>query len=49
MAEYVENENIANKLFEMGFDYLQGNIIGKPVPLSELLLNVKAHVNKLAQ
>ncbi len=37
VAEYVENEQIADKLIEMGFDYLQGNCIGKPKPLSELL------------
>ena len=38
VAEYVENDNIASKLIEMGFDYLQGNSIGIPVPLDELLV-----------
>jgi EAL domain-containing protein (putative c-di-GMP-specific phosphodiesterase class I) len=37
VAEYVENDAIAEKLIKMGFDYLQGNAIGKPKPLSEIL------------
>jgi len=49
VAEYVENEKIANKLIEMGFDYLQGNIIGEPRPLSDLLESIKARANKQVQ
>lgn len=30
VAEYVENEETAKKLIKMGFNYLQGNYIGKP-------------------
>ena len=37
VAEYVENEATANKLIKMGFNYLQGNYIGHPVPLEDLL------------
>lgn len=37
VAEYVENQEIADKLTDMGFDYLQGHCIGMPKPLSELL------------
>ena len=37
VAEYVESKEIADKLIEMGFDYLQGNYIGEPTQLSDLL------------
>jgi len=37
IAEYVQEENIATKLVEMGIDYLQGNSIGKPLPIERLL------------
>lgn len=33
VAEFVENEEIAQKLTEMGIDWLQGYHIGKPVPV----------------
>lgn len=33
VAEFVENEEIALKLAEMGIDWLQGYHIGKPVPV----------------
>jgi len=41
VAEYVENKQIADKLTLMGFDYLQGNYIGKPMPLETLLKTIK--------
>ncbi len=37
VAEYVENEETANKLIKMGFNYLQGNYIGIPRPIDEYL------------
>jgi EAL domain-containing protein (putative c-di-GMP-specific phosphodiesterase class I) len=37
IAEYVESDEIAQKLITMGFDYLQGNSIGLPIPLEQLL------------
>lgn len=37
VAEYVENKATAKKLIKMGFNYLQGNFIGHPVPLEDLL------------
>jgi diguanylate cyclase (GGDEF)-like protein len=37
VAEYVENEETAKKLIKMGFNYLQGNYIGKPKPIQEFL------------
>lgn len=43
VAEFVENDDIANKLREMGIDYLQGFGIGKPMPL-EILLEENAVV-----
>ena len=36
IAEYVENENILNMLREIGVDYAQGYVIGKPLALSSL-------------
>lgn len=36
VAEYVETEAQKQLLFELGVDYLQGYLIGKPAPLSEL-------------
>lgn len=37
IAEYVENEEIAEKLIDIGVDYLQGYGIGKPVPIDDIL------------
>jgi len=37
IAEYVENEDIAVKLREVGVDFAQGYGIGKPVPLEQLV------------
>ena len=36
IAEFVENERTFNLLSELGIDYAQGYVIGKPVPLDEL-------------
>ncbi|MDD5460274.1 MAG: EAL domain-containing protein [Methylococcales bacterium] len=36
IAEFVENEEIFKLLNELGVDYAQGYVIGKPVPLDEL-------------
>ena len=36
VAEYVETQEQKEKLFELGVDYLQGYLLGKPEPLSEL-------------
>ena len=33
VAEFVENEEIANMLTGMGVDWLQGYYVGKPVPV----------------
>lgn len=37
IAEFVENEAIAIKLFDMGVDYVQGYGIGMPMPIDEIL------------
>lgn len=37
VAEFVENEDIADKLRSIGVDYLQGYHIGKPKAIDELL------------
>lgn len=36
IAEYVENQDILEKMKEIGIDYVQGYAIGRPVPLDEL-------------
>lgn len=37
IAEFVENEEILEKLSAMGVDYAQGYAVGKPVPLDSLM------------
>lgn len=37
VAEFVENTHIIEQLMELGVDYAQGYIIGKPKPLPELV------------
>jgi len=37
VAEFVENTQIIDLLFELGVDYAQGYVIGKPKPLPELV------------
>ena len=32
LAEHVENEAVLNRLRQMGVDYVQGYLIGKPRP-----------------
>ena len=39
IAEFVENQQILEKLREIGVDYAQGYHIGKPVPIESLLGN----------
>jgi EAL domain-containing protein (putative c-di-GMP-specific phosphodiesterase class I) len=40
VAEYIETEAIGTRIAELGVDYGQGFAIGKPIPLSELLLEL---------
>lgn len=37
IAEYVENDQIAAKLQEIGVDFIQGHYIGKAVPIEEVI------------
>jgi len=37
VAEFVENTQIIDKLIELGVNYAQGYIIGRPKPLPELV------------
>jgi EAL domain-containing protein (putative c-di-GMP-specific phosphodiesterase class I) len=37
IAEFVENEQILDKLREIGIDYAQGYHLGKPQPIASLL------------
>ena len=39
IAEFVESDEIADKLREIGVDYAQGYALGKPVPIDTLLNN----------
>ena len=36
MAEFVENEEIFNILYDLGVDYSQGYYVGKPMHIKEL-------------
>ncbi|MGD8122143.1 EAL domain-containing protein [Vibrio sp. TRT 2004] len=42
VAEFVENTHIIEQLMELGVDYAQGYIIGKPKPLRELVEELMA-------
>jgi EAL domain-containing protein (putative c-di-GMP-specific phosphodiesterase class I) len=37
VAEYVENDEIAQEVRRLGVDYAQGYAFGKPTPLTEIL------------
>jgi EAL domain-containing protein (putative c-di-GMP-specific phosphodiesterase class I) len=37
IAEFVENEQILDKLRDIGVDYAQGYHLGKPIPIASLL------------
>jgi EAL domain-containing protein (putative c-di-GMP-specific phosphodiesterase class I) len=37
VAEFVENDALAQRLSEMDIDYLQGYAIGKPMPIADIL------------
>jgi EAL domain-containing protein (putative c-di-GMP-specific phosphodiesterase class I) len=37
IAEYVENERIANRLHEIGVDFIQGHYIGKATPIEHVI------------
>ena len=37
IAEYVENEDVRNYLMEIGVDFLQGFLCGKPKPLKDII------------
>ena len=39
IAEFVENEDILERLREVGVDYVQGYAIGKPMPIDDILNN----------
>jgi EAL domain-containing protein (putative c-di-GMP-specific phosphodiesterase class I) len=41
IAEFVENDEIADELAKVGVDYLQGYGISKPFPLDELSVYVE--------
>ncbi len=41
IAEYVENEEILATVKEIGVDYIQGYVIGEPVPIEAIFLSQK--------
>lgn len=43
VAEFVENEQIAQRLIEYGVDYLQGYFVGKPQPELDLESHAEEH------
>ena len=40
IAEFVENDEILQKLAEIGVDFVQGYGIGKPAPIDDILDNL---------
>ena len=46
IAEFVENEDILEKLTEIGVDYAQGYAVGKPVELESLIQSVDLETEK---
>ncbi len=48
VAEFVENDAIAQKLNEIGVDYGQGYGLGKPAPLAEILSSLPSTKSKSA-
>jgi EAL domain-containing protein (putative c-di-GMP-specific phosphodiesterase class I) len=36
IAEYVESEQVAEKLREIGIDFYQGYLVSEPIPLENL-------------
>ena len=48
VAEFVENDALAQRLVEMDIDYLQGYAIAKPVPLDDYLDELDADVSASA-
>lgn len=49
VAEFVENDSLANRLATMGVDYLQGYGIGKPVPLGRVFNPPPKPVTKIVK
>ncbi|WP_052248169.1 putative bifunctional diguanylate cyclase/phosphodiesterase [Shewanella sp. ECSMB14102] len=47
VAEFVENQEIVDKLLEIGVDYAQGYAIGRPKPLEQFYQWQKAHEQQL--
>ncbi|KJY84418.1 diguanylate cyclase [Vibrio galatheae] len=45
VAEFVENAQILEQLMELGVDYAQGYVIGKPKPLAELVAELSLAQN----
>ena len=48
IAEYVENDKTRDLLKELGVDYAQGHVSGKPVPLEQALQNLQERMNSSA-
>ncbi|MCW8331120.1 EAL domain-containing protein [Photobacterium sp. SDRW27] len=48
VAEFVENEAILNRLRDLGVDYAQGYLFGKPQPLAELVSEL-CHASEFRQ
>ena len=43
IAEYVETEELVNKLKELGCHWYQGYLYSKPIPLEEFIVYLKTH------
>jgi diguanylate cyclase (GGDEF)-like protein len=46
VAEYVESEKTRKLISKLGVDFAQGHAIGKPVPFTDVLEDLKVHTQK---
>ena len=47
IAEFVETESILSNVKSINLDYIQGYVVGKPIPLSEMLANIEIEQDAL--
>ena len=46
VAEYVETEKTRKLITELGVDYAQGHVVGKPVPLVDVLAELNERISE---
>ena len=49
IAEYVESEELRDKLYELGCHWYQGYLYSKPIPLDDFIAFMKEYNDKFKQ